>query len=47
VIEVKDGRTLFKLEPMKSALFVARASGGSAGEVAPDEKKQGDEQKAE
>ena len=47
VIEVKNGRTLFKLEPMKSALFVARAPGGSTGEVAPDEKKQADEQEAE
>ena len=47
VIEVKNGRSLFKLEPMKSALFVARAPGGSTGEVAPDEKKQGDEQEAQ
>ena len=47
VIEVKNGRSVFKLEPMKSALFVARAPGGSTGEVAPDEKKQGDEQEAQ
>ena len=46
-IEVKDGRASFKLEPMKSALFVARALQESAGQVAPDEQKQGDEQKAE
>jgi len=44
---VKNGRSLFKLEPMKSALFVARAPGGSTGEIAPDEKQQGDEQEAQ
>ncbi len=46
-MEVKNGRSVFKLAPMKSALFVARASGGSTGEVAPDEEKQGDEQEAQ
>lgn len=45
-IEVKDGRTAFQLESMKSALFVAKA-GGSAGEVLPEEEQQPDEQEAE
>jgi len=45
-IEVKNGRTTFQLEPMKSALFVAKA-GGSAGEVLPEEEQQADEEEAE
>jgi glycosidase len=45
-IEVKDGRTNFKMEPMKSALFVAKAA-GSAGEVLPDEKNQAGQEQAE
>lgn len=46
VIEVKDGRASFKMEPMKSALFVAKAA-DSAGQVLPDEKNESGEQQAE
>jgi glycosidase len=46
VIEVKDGRSTFKLDPMKSALFVAKAA-GSTGQVLPDEENQGGEQQAQ
>lgn len=46
VIEVRDGRSTFSLEAMKSALFVAKAT-GSTGQVPPDEENQGGEQQAE
>jgi hypothetical protein len=43
---VKDGRSTFKLEAMKSALFVAKAA-GSTGQVLPDEENQGGEEQAQ
>lgn len=46
VIEVKDGRSTFKLAPMKSALFVARAA-ESTGQVLPDKENESGEQQAE
>jgi len=46
IIEVKDGRASFKMEPMKSALFVAKAA-DSAGEILPDKENQGGEQQAQ
>ena len=45
-IEVKDGRAIFKLDAMKSALFVAKAA-GSTGQVLPNEENQGGEEQAQ
>jgi cyclomaltodextrinase len=45
--EVEEGRASFKMEPMKSALFVAAAAEASAGQVLPDEQGEGGEQEAQ
>lgn len=45
-IEVNEGRTNFKMEPMKSAIFVAAAK-ESAGQVLPDEKNESGQEQAQ